>query len=142
MSATGKQRAGGFTLIEALVVVAIAGLVGALAFPRLDAAIAAQAFRTTTVTVASTLQAARAQAIRSGDAVPVTIVAGGHGLRLGAGVPVALAADHVVSTPDNVTIRFFADGTASGGRVLLLGRGHRAVLTVAAATGHISVSVP
>ncbi len=140
MSATGRPRAGGFTLIEALVVVAITGLIGALAFPRLDAAIAAQAFRTATATLARTLEDARARAIRSAEAVPVAIVDGGHAVRVANGAPITLPADYVVSTPDQPVVRFFADGTASGGRMLLLGKGHRAALTVAAATGHVSVS--
>jgi prepilin-type N-terminal cleavage/methylation domain-containing protein len=48
MLATGNGRDAGFTLIEALVVVAIAALISGLAFPRMQSLIGGQEFRMAT----------------------------------------------------------------------------------------------
>ncbi|MFM9827779.1 MAG: Tfp pilus assembly protein FimT/FimU [Sphingomonas sp.] len=138
MLATGR-RAAGFTLIEALVVVAITGLISALAFPRLEAAIAAQEFRTSTATLVRALQGARAQAIRSGDAASVAIAEGGHSVAVADAAPVMLPADYVVSSDQASVIRFFPDGTSTGGRLVLVSQDHRVALSVQPSTGRVTV---
>lgn len=90
MSATGTNDERGFTLVEALVVLAILGMIAAIGFPAMDRAIGAQQRRLATIEAEAAFHAARAQAIRTARPVKA-----GHGLI------------------------FYPDGSSSGGTVTL-----------------------
>lgn len=90
MSATGTNDERGFTLVEALVVLAILGMIAAIGFPAMDRAIGAQQRRLAAIEAEAAFHAARAQAIRTARPVKA-----GHGLV------------------------FYPDGSSSGGTVTL-----------------------
>ncbi|MBC7520711.1 MAG: prepilin-type N-terminal cleavage/methylation domain-containing protein [Sandarakinorhabdus sp.] len=137
MSATGE---GGFTLIEMLVVLAITGLIAGIGFPRLQAMVAAQEWRTGLASATALLRAARAQSIRSGAAAQVSVAADGRRLRIGGGNMIQLPAS--VSAVMAQPVDFFADGSARGGDMLIIGAGHRARVAVAPATGLLTTGAP
>ena len=138
MLATGDGRAQGFTLIEALAVVAITALVSSIAFPRLQSAIGAQEFRAARGTVELGLGETRAAAIRSGEPVRFLIT------RDGSSFTVQDRPERRL--PDAVRLRqkseiiFFADGTSTGGLVTLSGKDQQASFAIFPTTGLISVS--
>jgi general secretion pathway protein H len=138
MLAIGKAREQGFTLIESLVVVAIAALISGLMFPRLQGAVQGQEYRMARSAMLLGVRDARARAIRGG--VPVTFAVAGDaaGFRVGGGA--------VQTFPDAVRLRtrsegkpitFYTDGTSDGGRLTLVGRGMSQDFIVFPTTGLI-----
>ena len=106
--ATGNIRSHGFTLIEALVVVAITALISNLGFARFQSMIGGQEFRTAISAVTLGAREARARAIRTGQPAPLTLTS--DALKLPASV--------TLQQPPQ-QIRFFADGTSNGGQLRL-----------------------
>lgn len=137
MSATGDHARAGFTLIEALVVVAVAALISGLAFPRLSAAIDAQEFRTATATIHAGLQAARAAAIRSGVAARFQVADGGHGFLIDGGAVITVPQAVRIALSGGQAIAFYPDGSATGGVVTISGAAPAVRLTVAPSTGRV-----
>lgn len=131
MSATGNGEAG-FTLIEMLTVLAIAGLVAGIGFPRLQTRVAAQEWRTGVVSIAALLRAARAQALRGGSVATVSSTADGHSLRISGGAVLALPASVSVAMQP---VSFHGDGSASGGSIAVSGDRRRARIAIAPVTG-------
>ena len=78
-SVRGKRRAGGFTLIEAAVVIAIIGIVTASALPNVSRYWEATEARAAAKSVADAFNVARAQAIRTGNNQLVFFSVGGAG---------------------------------------------------------------
>ncbi|MEO6565550.1 MAG: GspH/FimT family pseudopilin [Casimicrobiaceae bacterium] len=68
---------GGFTLVEALVVVVIVAIMAAVAMPNLSSALATQRLRAAGTDLVSTLLLARSEAIKRGAQVQVAPVAAG-----------------------------------------------------------------
>lgn len=139
MSATGDD---GFTLLEMLVVLAIAAMIAGIGFPRLQGQIAAQEARTAVSAVTAALRAARAQALRSGMEIMVTASPDGHSVQSGGAVVVALPASVVVRMES--PIGFHGDGSARGGELTVDardgeltvdGKGPQMRVSVASATG-------
>ncbi len=123
MWAIGRaDREAGFTLLETLVVLAVAALIAGLSWPAAERAIAAAEFRSRAAQGAALLAEARAQAIARNETV--------------AFVPRDALPDVAWSLPrDGLT--FFADGSASGGEVVLAAGERRARFVVEGATGAI-----
>lgn len=113
MSATG--RSAGFTLIEMLVVLAIAGLIAGVGWPRLERSLArAEASRAATG-VAAALRGARAAAIRRQAMVMVRVDPDGAVLRADAAPPLAMPRG--VALAASGPVAFYGDGSASGGEL-------------------------
>jgi general secretion pathway protein H len=133
MSATGSSRQGGFTLIECLAVLAITAAVGALAFPRLEHAMAAVTLAQTKAALVADLQRARAEALRGGAAVALSIDPDG-GAYDWTGAP-RRAMPPTVRLIDEAgsPIAFFPDGSAVAGRLGLRSGARHTSLTVSPA---------
>ena len=146
MSATGSRtlpaRADGFTLIEMLVTLAVAGLIAWVAFPRVQNSMTAMEFRMGAGQVTEGLRAARAEAIRTG--APVTLAVQGRALVIGSGEPVALPASVSVIAGQDGPVTFYPDGTAEPALYRIRSRSGGAVrerrVTVFGSTGHIAES--
>ena len=85
MSAAG-DRESGMTLLEALVVVALLGLVSTLVFPSLEKAKQAFSLRASASAVVANMRMARAQSVRGGGTVAFAIASGGNAYRWADGI--------------------------------------------------------
>ncbi len=130
MSEIGEK---GFTLLEMLVVLAVAALIAGIGFPRLQSQITAQEWRTGVASVTALLRSARAQALRSGAVTLVSVSGDGRRVRIGDARPLELPASVFVELAQPVG--FYADGSAIGSDVIVNGSGRRARISVAPATG-------
>ena len=131
-----REPRAGFTLVELLIVLAIMGLVAALAFPRL----VGRAPGSTLGAVAEELRAALATARSAAIAQDREVMVGG-----GDGSYRVDGARHVLPSAAGVRIdvrgggiAFFPSGGSSGGRIVLRGGGRTAELDVEALTGRAS----
>ena len=145
MSATGRaalRPSGGFTLIEMLVVLAIAGLIAGITFPRAQNAMTGMEFRRGAGQVVEGLRTARAEAIRTGE--PVTFALADRAVVIGEGAPIALPASVAVIAGQDAPVTFYPDGTAEPALYRIASRGGGAArerrITVFGSTGHIAES--
>lgn len=149
MSLTGRcKSAGGFTLMELLVVLGVIGLVLALAVPSFSRVLPALELRTDARNVAGALREARALAIGRNRETTLTIDVEQRSLRLGDEAPIRLSphlgmslltASSETAETGSGGISFFPDGTSTGGRVTLrLGERQRHVV-VDWLTGAVSI---
>jgi general secretion pathway protein H len=123
MLAIGEETRG-FTLIETLVVIAIAALISGLMFPRLQGVVRGQEYRMARSAMVLGVREARALAIRSGKPAIFRVASDAAGFRV---------ADRPVQTlPKAVMLRtksqagaitFYADGTSNGGKLSLVNGG-------------------
>ncbi len=145
-----RRASAGFTLIELIVVLAIMGLVVALASPRLHRALPGAELAAGAEELAAALRRTRARAIAGGHRAALLIdieaaryaLAGGPGRRLPKGIEVEIrtAADALDPIARRAAMTFYADGTAAGGRIVLR-RGTRAYrLDIDWLTGRITVA--
>ena len=139
----------GFTLIEILVVLAIAGLITALALPVMTGSQAKADARAAAREIAAGLRTTRNLAMTAGkpqafliDTATGTFRAGANGSprRVPKGVQLAL----VTTVGDRIGearggIRFFSDGTSSGGGVNLAKGDNGETVRVDWMTGRISI---
>ena len=112
--------------MELLVVLAVLGLVMALAVPSLGRSLPGFALRSDVRTVASALKEARAAAIGQNRETTLILDVAQRTLRLGERAIVKLHANIGISiegahpeAPEVGGISFFPDGTSTGGRVTL-----------------------
>lgn len=147
MSATGKagppRRINGFTLIEMLVTMAVAGLIAGIAFPRVQNGMTAMEFRMGAGQVAEGLRTARAEAIRTG--APVALSLEGRALLIGEDTRVELPASVTVTAGQDAPVTFYPDGTAQPALYRITSRGAQGAvrerrITVFGSTGHIAES--
>lgn len=122
------QRQRGFTLIELIVVVVLLAAVTAMAASVMSSGLPGQQLRGAAREVAAQLRYTRAQAIVTGKPQVFTLDARTrdwqgpnkrHGtLRDGIRI-IATGAQVEQTAPDQVAIRFFPEGAATGGRIVL-----------------------
>lgn len=141
-SGLSRYSRSGFTLIEMLVTLAIAGLIAGIAFPRVQNSMTAMEFRLGAGQVAEALRTARAQAIRTGE--PVSFAIAGRDLVIGDGTPVALPASVSITAGQDGPVAFYPDGTAEPALYRIASRGTGGLrerrITVFGSTGHIAES--
>jgi general secretion pathway protein H len=140
----------GFSLIELIVVLAIAGLIMAVTPPMLSSAMPGLQLKSTARQVAAGLRFARARAVAQRTEVVLT-------LDLEARSVTISGRDGSLSIPDDLDvelvsavseledeslgrIRFFPDGTSTGGRITLGYRGNGYDLDVDWLTGRVSIA--
>lgn len=146
MSATGDGRcrpcplsssSAGFTLIEALVILAVTALVAGLLFPALQQSQRYWDRRAAMSAVSAGLDRARALAIRTGLSARLVLSDRGDGFSIGGGPFVQLAGDvRLEARPGAVT--FYSDGSSSGGRIAVIAGPQQRLLLISAATGLVS----
>jgi general secretion pathway protein H len=131
----------GFTLIEALVVVAIAALVSALMFPRLQGMITGQELRTARSELIMSVRETRALAIRSGAPSRFQITENGRAYQVGGRFEQTLPASvQLSSAASNGALIFYPDGTSNGGRLALANRDRRLEFVIFPTTGLIAAA--
>jgi general secretion pathway protein H len=151
MPSSDRCRASrGFTLIELVVVLAILGLVMVLAVPAADRFMPGAELRAAARTVAAVLREARAHAIRDNREVPavvnldsriIWIEPAGRPAQLGRRLGIALyTATSELVDEGTGRIRFFADGTSTGGRVSLSNDGREYHVLVDWLTGRVRIA--
>lgn len=139
----------GFTLLELLVALTIAVGIAALALPNLSSAIALLELKSGARQMASALQTARGRAIAQDGEVAVIVDVEKRTYQLtGSGEtrPVSPeltlkleTADVEVLSEQVAGIRFFPDGSSTGGRLTLAASGQRYVISVDWLTGRVRV---
>lgn len=145
------ERAGlrlGFTLLELLVVLAIAASIAALVMPTLSSAITFFELKSGARQLASTLQAARGRAISLDDEVAVIVdvqkrmyrTTGTSEVRpVSADLALKLETSGSEVLNDQVgAIRFFPDGSSTGGRLTLAAGGRKYIVSVNWLTGRVT----
>jgi general secretion pathway protein H len=143
-----EQRARGFTLVELLVVMAIAAVVMTAVPTLFSAAFPGLEMKSAARRTAATLRLARESAIRRGEETQVLVDIENHRL--------TLEGYRVLSLPNRLSlqleaagselideqlgsIRFFPDGSSTGGRLVLSHGGHGYQVGVTWLTGRIEL---
>jgi general secretion pathway protein H len=137
----------GFTLLEMVVVLAIAALLLAVTPPLITAAMPGVELKASARRVAAGLRLAREEAIRSGSDIAFTLdleertfqVGGGYrNGKLPEGLNLKLEAAEREMLSDRVgAVRFFPDGSSTGGRIILSRNGAGYQVGVQWLTGRI-----
>ena len=142
------MRNRGFTLIELLVVLVIMGLMMALAPAAFERALPGLAHKSAARDVAASLRQARGRAIRGNREVAVIVdvdertlsTDGGAPKRLDDGLTVSLVTGSSELLADGTgRIRFFPDGTSTGGRITLAGNGREYHILIDWLTGGVTI---
>ena len=147
MSARSSEA--GVTLLEMVCVLAIIGLLAAIALPRLAVSTSQSRLEAYAMQVASLLKADRNVALTRGGRVNALVDARGRTVRSGSGVDVVQVPDDVVfdaflpqrcnGRPALSTISFFGDGISCGGAIRLTHSGAGFEVRVNWLTGDIDI---
>lgn len=139
----------GFTLLEVLIVLAIMGLIAGLIVGGRPGGSSGVNLSTSAAALASVLREARAQAIAQGRPVVMQLdvktrrygVGRALDRALPAGMTVALLTgrDDIV-VPGQGRIRFFPDGSSTGGRITIESTAGRMVVGIDWLSGRVSVA--
>ena len=150
MPLTGDRcRVGGFTLIELIVVLTIIALMAVFAVPRILPAGSATALKTQAGEIATILRKTRSEAVRSNQEKWVVIdtearriegdgISGVFEFPANAELKLFTAAEEKASAK-RWRIRFYPDGSSSGGRISLVGKGREYHVDTEWFTGHVTV---
>ena len=149
-SQLGSPRKSGFTLVEMVVVLALAALLMLLVPPLFSKGLAGAGLKAASAQVAGGLRRARGQAIFRREEAPLFVNVDERTLRIGGqGSSIALddrltlsmvtARSEVVDAGEGI-IRFYPDGSSTGGRVTLARGDRQRVVDVDWLTGRISVT--
>ena len=143
-------RTGGFTLLELVVVLALAVLLVAIVPPLLTAALPGVELKSASRRIAAGLRLAREEAIRRGQDVAFTLDLEKHryqidgpfrALQLPKDIELKLiAAASEMQGEERGAIRFFPDGSATGGRILLAREGKGWQVGVQWLSGHVRLA--
>ena len=126
----------GFTLLELLVTIGIMGLISGVGFAAIDHAMTAQAFRTATLQIDRSIRSTHAEAIRENRTIVVA--------PFDSPDPRAAVATAVgpfapeIRIEQSSAIRFFNDGTSTGGTVRVSSGRRRFEITIEPTTGIIT----
>lgn len=141
----------GFTLVEVLVVLAVIAMAAVVAWPRAHGARQRLALEAAAIDLASEMKSARATAIRTNSEQTLAIdTAARHYIRDGwtaarllpGQFDVALDTIRSEQTgPAAGRIRFYPDGSATGGRVILGSGSRRVIVAIDWLTGGARVSL-
>ena len=148
--ATGKRSARGFTLLELMVVLVVLAVLAAMGLPLFSNALPGMRFAGAARALAADLRDARRRAIAGNREVALTIDLAGRRYGLdGEGLEHALPADaHIsfrtarfeVQGAQVASIRFFPDGSSTGGRIRLSSGARRYQVGVDWLTGRVSIT--
>lgn len=140
-------RVEGFTLIEVLVVLVIAAAAMAVAAPNLGSAIAKAELTKAGREVASGLRYTRSHAMATGRPADFWLDVRGHNYTTAdrpkpRGLPVSvqltlITADSQLTKDGRGFIRFFPDGSSTGGKVILEASRDQRVVEINWLTGHV-----
>ena len=129
---------GGYTLVEPLLVITLIAILLAVAVPRIPTGATETQVRASAREMAATLRAARGQAINSNKPVPFVLDTEKRTYRVGDGadrsVPLDIAVSLLTARSELVggetgNIRFFPDGSSTGGRIRLKRPGRKTLPT-------------
>lgn len=140
---------GGFTLLELLIVLVIAGSIVTLVLPQLSKAMTVMELKSDTRKLASTLRYARSQAIAQRQDVAVILnvqkrtyrTSGFEKIhRLSSDLNLKLlTAESELLSDEAGAVRFFADGSSTGGQITLTASGHAYFVDVNWLTGRVAI---
>lgn len=125
----------GFTLIEALVVVAVSALIAGIMFPELERSLAFLRFRSASIAVQAGLGRGRADALREGADVRFAVAPDGRSFVVSGEAPRELPPSIELRQAGTAPILFHQDGTSNGGVVGLFASRRRLVVAVSPDTG-------
>jgi general secretion pathway protein H len=137
----------GFTLFEILLVLAITGALAMLAAPNFAPALASARLKAATRDMASALRQARSLAMRQRRDVRLTLDIQRHQYRVSGEsrthhVPEEIelklfSADSEILSPERGSVRFFPDGSSTGGRITFSAGGREQFLDINWLTGQV-----
>ncbi len=142
-SRTGER---GFTLLELLVVLTIAGLILAVAGPRLVGSIARARLHASADAVATILKATRSRAMKTAQTTELTIASDQRHYRA-LGKDYSLPANQRLSSEAQLrasdgfdpALQFFPNGSSNGGKIIISGGGRAIAIDVDWLTGRVSL---
>jgi general secretion pathway protein H len=151
--AKSKRRSSGITLIEVIVALTIAALLTAAAVPAVGRALDRVRTNGSTRELVAALNAVRHEARTSGVDALFTLDVATRAYRVGGGperaLPVAedatltlLTAESERSSETAGAIRFFADGSSTGGTITVTYRGREQRVEIDWLTGHVRAVTP
>lgn len=142
-------RSNGFTLLELMIVLVVAGLMLALVPPMFSRGVSASTLNAAASEIAAAMRAARAQAISGQRETLLTVDVSKRQYRISSkrkteaiNRAIKVKLDTVKSEQLSETVgrfRFFPDGSATGGQVTLTGGKKKAVVDLNWLTGRVAV---